>query len=225
VGGSSEASDGWKNYLYEGYLEVIQRGKDTDGDQAEAEVTIAVDPNDSTRYLDYFERSSEIFWITSMIDTVTGYRMRHEPDGWDGRARYMEPPVAGTRVTPSQGGCLWWVERGTRCYVRPRPDVETTLRFSYRILPAPLTDADFNEHPRTPPYYDMAIVFFAAEQYHLMNPVTDISPDGQTLPSEKMRIAGERVMNRKPVPEAEEEKLTTFNVQVRGFRHRPRSRR
>jgi len=213
AGDSEAAREELYLHLSEGYREVASR--------VEVPELAAIDSSVIVTALnDYVDVSTVDFEVYALLDVynVTGnYPMYIEPAGMTGRNRFLS-----TGGQPPQGSVTNWQRDGARIWVRNTPTVDTTLRLRVRQQTPTITAAMLNGRPITPPQYDVAIVFAAAENYYNLHPKVDSTGgDGQqVILSQKYQTAKEAKLAAPKDVRVEEDRAHAESMRLRGYRLR-----
>lgn len=115
---------------------------------------------------DWIELDCDVYSLDWIQDRTNGYKLKPEPGGMRGRARYMEPGQA----RPPIGEIHSYIRKGSRIWLRDTPDSVRILMLSFRFHPPEIDDSNLAQHPITPPQYDMAIAKMAVSNFFVFNP-------------------------------------------------------
>lgn len=221
--GKSEisAQEAW-DHITEGYRETLRQGDFPEVFREEVRLSVDLDEEHPGDFLDYVELPCDYMTIYSVFNEQVGSPINFEPSGWRGRERFLQlSSPKDTRAKPPNGEVRWFVPMGTRIYLRDTPNSDTTLKVSYRIQPPTLNDSDANEHARTPPQSDWAIVWFAAANYFKAHPMVQGAKENVGSFEQQAQAK----LHSRYNPDVEVEKTAFNRMRVAGYRYMPRSRR
>lgn len=210
---TSAEQEAW-DHLSEGYRRVASRLDLAELRVPDATVTVAADAH-------YFEHDCDAYAIRSVFNSTDGQPMHQEHGGMAGYNRYLEPSSAGTPKPPA-GTPTRYVRVGNKVFFRDRAARETIFVIQFDFQVPAIVAADINNHPVTPPQYDIAIVYLAVRSYFLAHPDEDTSPEGQPPPSQKLAAAADEILARSKDPVAIESKAERTVVRAAGYRLLPR---
>jgi hypothetical protein len=217
----ASAQEAW-DHITEGYREALRQGDFPEVFREEVRLSVDLDEEHPGEFLDYVELPCDYMTIYSVFNEEIGAPVNFEPSGWRGRQRFLQLSTPkDTRAKPPCGEVRWMVPMGTRIYLRDTPNSDTTLAISYRIQPPTLSDSDANDHPRTPPQADWAIVWFAAANYYKAHPQIE----GASQLRSELEQQAQAKLHARYNPDVEVEKTAFNRMRVAGYRWTPRSRR
>lgn len=206
VGSTTGAVEEWADHVTQGYRDVCSRISLQELEDGTTVPTVIGQ--------DYVTLPAGVFHVITIHDDTTGVRLNAEASGMRGRSRYLapatgKPPAGKPRYYAVSDGLVW---------LRPTPDAIVSLMLRYKIQPAAITDADLGSFPLTSAHLDNAIVFKAAENYHLMHPDTNVPPEGGMAPSDRMAASFQAAMAEPQLPKDRERFDHTGRMYIRGFR-------
>lgn len=163
----------------------------------------------------------DVFAIQSVSNSTDGVPMYPEPNGADGRRRYLV--VNGL---PPAGNITHWARDGRYLFVRNMPSVDTTLRLHGHSQPGAVTIGNLNEQSPLPAQYDYPIVWASIINFCTLHTQ---APEGidQATWSAKIPTLQQAIQNGMQTvqPRAEEDRTISRTSRLAGYRTTPRSLR